>query len=256
MKLKTDAVNCLRKFQAHYLRIGTVQYWRTDGERTLTTAEMGAWLEERFAHHEKTVPGNSYQNGRAEAAIRVVMTIARCLRAQARFCKPMWLPCVRTATYLRRLHVSRRNERDVTLHELFFGERPSVLHLRKFGCRLYVRLNVQGDKMEPRARPAIMCGYDDDIVGGLHAFFPEVRKVFRTMDYIADETLIPGVTSKQLGTLSKAEMKGMDELQEAARQSDIAARDALLRDAGRAARCELERAARQADHHGHPGPQE
>ena len=110
--------------------------------------------------------------------------------------------------------------------------------------------------MEPRARPAIMCGYDDDIVGGLHAFFPEVRKVFRTMDYIADETLIPGVTSKQLGTLSKAEMKGMDELQEAARQSDIAARDALLRDAGRAARCELERAARQADHHGHPGPQE
>ena len=86
---------------------------------------------------------------------------------------------------------------------------------------------VQDDKMEPRARPAIMCGYDDDIVGGLHAFFPDVRKVFRTMDYVADETLIPGVTSKQLGTFSKAELKGMDELQEAARVSDIAARDAL-----------------------------
>ena len=41
MKLKTDAVACLRKFQAHYARIGTVQYWRTDGERTLTTTEMG-----------------------------------------------------------------------------------------------------------------------------------------------------------------------------------------------------------------------
>ena len=48
--------------------------------------------------------------------------------------------------------------------------------------------------------------------GSLHAFFPDMRKIFRTMDYIADESIILGVTSKQLGAYSTQELKSMDDL--------------------------------------------
>ena len=56
-----------------------------------------------------------------------------------------------------------------TPDELFFGRKPSVKHLRVWGCDVYVHVNkadrVKDSKLEVRARPGIFIGYQANRMG-------------------------------------------------------------------------------------------
>ena len=44
----------------------------------------------------------------------------------------------------------------MTPHERFFGWKPDLSHTRVFGCRVHVRLNVQGNKLNDRSKIGIL----------------------------------------------------------------------------------------------------
>ena len=206
LALKSDAVTVLGRFEAKYLSVGKIDQWRADNDSTITGTEMEAYLNMRAeqselgkrSHLEYTIPGNSYMNGRAENAIKVLTSMTRCLMKHANFCKAMWVPCMRAAAYIRRLTLTERDGREMTLHERFFGWKPDLSHMRVFGCRVYVRLNVQGTKLDDRSKIGILVGYEDDITAGYHVFIPAARKAYRSADVDFDETLFLGITAVSL----------------------------------------------------------
>ena len=142
----------------------------------------------------------------------------------------MWLGAMRTAAYLRRFMLTVCNDKIMTLHEAFFGWRPDLGHLRVYGCRVYVKINVQGDKLEAPSRMGVLVGFDDDITAGYHVFVPSARKVYRSADVTFDESLIPGVTSQQLGLVSKKSREAAQDVLEMQHELEIMRADAKYLD--------------------------
>jgi hypothetical protein len=74
------------------------------------------------------------------------------------------------------------------LYELLNLPKPSLAHLRAYGCRVYVwDTNIQkGDKMEPRSYIGYLVGYDSSNI--FRIWVPHRRTVIRARDVRFDET--------------------------------------------------------------------
>jgi transposase InsO family protein len=84
---------------------------------------------------EFTVHYTPEQNGVAERLNRTLITIAKALLFDAQLPPMFWGEAVNTANYLRnRLLIGPDS---MSPHEAFTRERPSVSHLRVFGCLAY-----------------------------------------------------------------------------------------------------------------------
>ena len=119
-----------------------------------------AWAASKGIHMDLTTPGKSAQNGVAESAIRAVDGMSRAMLAQSGFRDSFWEYSVVVAAYLKNLCLNRGSSHSVTPFEVFLGHRPSVRHLRVFGCVGYVRRSNYKKKDVFRAVRARLVGYD------------------------------------------------------------------------------------------------
>ena len=92
--------------------------------------------------------------------------------------KQFWAEAAMTAIYIKnRLPSSKRQ--DKTPFEIVNGIRPSVKHMRVFGCRVFVLTpKEKRSKWDPKAREGIFMGYE------------EVSKAYRVYDIEADRVVI------------------------------------------------------------------
>lgn len=69
-----------------------------------------------------------------------------------------WALAVTAAAYVNnRFPKSASKERSP--HELWYGKKPNLSHLRTWGCIAYVHPPYETDKLEPRSNKALMVGY-------------------------------------------------------------------------------------------------
>jgi hypothetical protein len=66
---------------------------------------------------------------------------------------------------------------DKTPHEVWSGKKPSLQHLRVFGCDAYVHVPKENSsKLDKKAEKCIFIGYKDG-VKGYNLWNPETKKI-------------------------------------------------------------------------------
>jgi hypothetical protein len=109
---------------------------------------------------EFTTPYTSYQNGASERLNRALVALIRAMLAYARLPRKLWAEAVMAASYLRnRLPIGPEGKSP---EEAYSGKKPSVAHLRVWGCVAYANLSKEqrdGDKLAPNAIRTALVGY-------------------------------------------------------------------------------------------------
>ncbi len=162
---------------------------RHDGAKEFDSKELDAFYASKGIEQQVTVPYAHQTNGTAERAIRTIVTIGRCLLHHASLDKSFWAEAAQTAIYIKNRLPSPKCDTK-TPFEMVYGDKPSVQHMRVFGCLAYALTPKEKRlKWDPKARECVFVGYQEsskayrlyDIEGG---------KVVISRDVKFDETVM------------------------------------------------------------------
>jgi len=162
-------------------------YGLTDDSARAYCAQEGIRLQIRAPYVEE-------QNGAAERSGKSLIERARCLMVTANLPLALAPEAYITAAYL----LNRTPTRSIqwkTPFEIAYHKKPSIAHLKLFGCRAYaLRTQIpRGDKLTPRALIGYLVGYDASNI--YRIWLPKARskahqgKVIRTRDVTFKEDL-------------------------------------------------------------------
>ena len=174
-----------RKFPQY--KVAIIQ---TDEEQILVNSnKFNAFIKDRF--WDTSPPYVHQPNGAIERAGQAILARGRALRIDSNLPKELWPEPIKAATDLLNLTpIYSLNWKSPLglLYELLNLPKPSLAHLRAYGCRVYVRdTNIQkGDKMEPRSYIGYLVGYDSSNI--FRIWVPHRRTVIRARDVRFDET--------------------------------------------------------------------
>ena len=136
-----------------------LQRLRSDRGGEYLGASFQGWLAEKGVVHQKTAPYSPQQNGKAERYNRTLEERTVAMLADANLEGNLWADAVVTANYT--LNRIPRQGRVQTPYEMTYGKRPSVGHLRTFGCRAYVLTPAPlRRKLQPRSKRGTFIGYE------------------------------------------------------------------------------------------------
>ncbi|KAG2759282.1 hypothetical protein Pcac1_g28657 [Phytophthora cactorum] len=155
-----------------------VKFVRHDGAREFATNSLKDFYEDEGIEQQTTVPYAHQTNGTAERAIRTIVTIGRSMLHHAKLDKRFWAEAAMTAIYVKNRLPSPKIEHK-TPFEIVYKSKPSVKHMRVFGCRTYILTPKEKRlKWDPKARAGIFLGYE------------EVSKAYRLYDIKAGQVVI------------------------------------------------------------------
>ena len=73
----------------------------------------------------------------------------------------LWAEAARTTVYVQNC-TSHRVLENKTPEEVFFSKKPEVIHLRIFGCPMYIHVpKEKGTKLDPSGNKGIFVGYSE-----------------------------------------------------------------------------------------------
>ena len=189
LKTKREALEKFKIFKALVenesgLRLRAL---RTDNGGEYMSHAFQDYLQSNGIRHELTAPYTPQQNGIAERLNRSIMERARSMLHHADLSNIFWAEAVHTANYLRNF-VPTKVLGDTCPEEVWTGYKPSVQHLRVFGCDAYVHIpREMRTKLDPRSQKGILVGY------GTHSSTYKVklegsRQAVFSRDVVFDET--------------------------------------------------------------------
>ena len=104
------------------------------------------------------MPGSPYQNGVVEIRNRTLMDMVRNMRSNSKLPESLWTEALKTTVYI--LNQVPTKVVHKTPFELWQGWKPSLQHIRVWGCPSEVRVyNPQEKKLESRTISAYFIGY-------------------------------------------------------------------------------------------------
>ncbi|KAG2758595.1 Retrovirus-related Pol polyprotein from transposon TNT 1-94 [Phytophthora cactorum] len=180
LRAKSESEDCIKtyimKVQKQFGK--KVKFVRHDGAREFATNSLKAFYEDEGIEQQTTVPYAHQTNGTAERAIRTIVTIGRSMLHHAKLDKRFWAEAAMTAIYVKNRLPSPKIEHK-TPFEIVYKSKPSVKHMRVFGCRTYILTPKEKRlKWDPKARAGIFLGYE------------EVSKAYRLYDIEAGQVVI------------------------------------------------------------------
>ena len=175
---------------------------RSDWGGEYMSGEFQQYLKSQGIRHETSTPGKPQQNGVAERMNRTIEEMARTLFNESGLPRFLWAEAVTTAAYIRNRCVSRSFKADQTPYERWYGEKPSVGHLRVFGSAAYAHIpsSFRGklDKKSVRMR---LVGYSGS--KGYRLYDPAKKQIFVRKDVVFNE----GVFSEDDSVESQNDVK-------------------------------------------------
>ncbi|MGZ5551084.1 MAG: hypothetical protein ACXW07_10085, partial [Nitrososphaeraceae archaeon] len=136
-----------------------LKYLHSDGGGEYNSNFLTDFCTNKGITKTSTTPNTPQHNGRAERAIRTLFDHARAMLAKCKLPLYFWAEAIAAATYLHnRCFVKRDTGR--TAEELFTGNKPSINHIKVFGCNAFISNHDKNlSKLENKARKGIMIGY-------------------------------------------------------------------------------------------------
>ncbi|KAG2879434.1 Retrovirus-related Pol polyprotein from transposon TNT 1-94 [Phytophthora cactorum] len=183
LRAKSESEDCIKTIKTYIMKVQKqfgkkVKFVRHDGAREFATNSLKAFYEDEGIEQQTTVPYAHQTNGTAERAIRTIVTIGRSMLHHAKLDKCFWAEAAMTAIYVKNRLPSPKIEHK-TPFEIVYKSKPSVKHMRVFGCRTYILTPKEKRlKWDPKARAGIFLGYE------------EVSKAYRLYDIEAGQVVI------------------------------------------------------------------
>ena len=160
---------------------------RSDNGGEYTSHVFSQYLQEKGIHHQKTVAYTPEQNGVAERANRTIMEVARCMLYEQNMDRKFWAEAVSTAVYLKDRNPTKALS-DMTPLEAWSGRKPTVAHLRSFGCKAYAHIPVQKrTKLDSKTIECTFVGYCNQSKA-YRVYDPTKDYVIITRDVIFNES--------------------------------------------------------------------
>lgn len=177
---------------------------RFDNAQEFVSASMKSFLESLGIEHETCVEYVHAQNGSAEAQIKRIQQVARSLLMGCNLPASCWGPAVMHANDL--LQYRPAGTMTESPRELLDGEKPSIAHLRTFGCAVYIPIPPpKRHKLGPQRTLGIYVGYDSHSI--IRYLEPKTGAMFRARfaDCVFDETLFPALGEPNVDPLATLE---------------------------------------------------
>ena len=137
-----------------------VKILRSDGGGEYISKEMRSHLAEEGIVQEFTMPYTPQQNGVAERFNRTLVEGVRAMLQSSGMPKGFWGEAALCFNHTHNRSPTTSLKNDVTPLEAWSGVKPSVYHLRAFGCKVSVHIPEQKrKKLDPKSYPGIFLGY-------------------------------------------------------------------------------------------------
>ena len=159
---------------------------KTDQDREFLNTNFDKYLEENNISRQLSTIYTPQQNGYIERDNRIVMKMARSLIYAKDLPLKLWAEAVNTAVYILNRTINHQLG-NITPYECWFGEKPSVQHLRIFGSLAWVFINRQArSKLDPKSLRAYFVRYS--LTSRAYRFWnPVTDKILESNDYTVDE---------------------------------------------------------------------
>ncbi len=162
-----------------------VKEFHSDGGGEYTSSELKDYFISKGIRNTITCKGTPQHNGIAERYNRTLFNTARCLLQQSKLSLEFSEYAIRTASYLLEFRLSV-TDKSKTAYELFYSKKPSISHLRVFGCDSFVHTS-ENSKLEARASRGIFVGYSDYNINGYEILLIEENKLITSRDVMFEE---------------------------------------------------------------------
>lgn len=189
LKEKSDAFEKFKIFKAmvESETKQSIKMFRTDRGGEFTSSEFNKFCEEAGIQRQLTAPYTPQQNGVVERRNKTLMEMTRSILKHMGVPNSFWGEATRHATYLIN-RVVTRSLNDQTPYELYRGRKPSVKHLRVFGCIGYAKVEKPHlRKLDDRSRELVHLGIEP----GSKAYRlvdPRSKRIVVSRDVVFDET--------------------------------------------------------------------
>ena len=139
------------------LRIKTL---RSDRGGEFTSDEFSKYCIDHGIKRQLIAPYSPQQNGVVKRKNKTVVSMVRAMLKAKDLPRELWGEAVSTCVYILN-RSSTKALQGQTPHEKWTGKKPSVDHLRTFGCIVHVRDTRRHlSKLEDRSQPMIFIGYE------------------------------------------------------------------------------------------------
>ena len=148
----------------------------SDGGGEFKNQVISDWYKGKGIEHQIVGP-NAPQSNPCERANQTIFKLHTAFMKQSGFPRFLWTEAAIMATYVKN-RVPCKSTDGKTPYEVFFGHRPSMGHIRKFGCLCYVYVHPNDRKFKSSDRSKIgylvgMC----DSTNRYKIYFPDSRIV-------------------------------------------------------------------------------
>ncbi|UYV60538.1 K02A2.6-like [Cordylochernes scorpioides] len=173
----------LEKFKEFVKRVRTetgnkIKRFRTDNGTEFLNKNFSDYLKSLGIVHELTAPYTPEQNGISERDNRTIVESSRCLLHGRKMPLELWAEAVNTAVYLLN-RCTTKVLGNSTPYEIWYKRKPSILHLKTFGCNAYVHIPKDNrKKLDKMSIRTFFVGYT------------ETNKNYRMWDPIARKIII------------------------------------------------------------------
>ena len=168
-----------------------IRGWMSDAGGEYTSKAFVDMMKEKGIQINQSVPHAHQQNGHAERIIRTLTEKAESMRLQARLPQSWWEFALDHAAHVYNRTPMRRLEWR-TPTERLHKERPTVEHLRVFGCAAYVFIpaEVRENKLAPKSELMVYLGNHPGGKGWIFMCRPN-NVIFSATQATFDESMYP-----------------------------------------------------------------
>uniref|UniRef100_A0AAV1VB90 Integrase catalytic domain-containing protein n=1 Tax=Peronospora matthiolae TaxID=2874970 RepID=A0AAV1VB90_9STRA len=189
LRSKSESEDCTKNY---ILKIQTqfgkkIKFVRHDGAHEFATNSIKTFYEDQGIEQQVTVPYAHQTNGTAERAIRTIVTIGRSLLHHEKLEKCFWTEAAMKAIYIKNRLPSPKIDHK-TPFEIVYKSKPSVKHMRVFGCQAYIlTLKVKRMKCDSKARVRMFMGYEE-ASKAYRVYDIEVGQAVISRDFTSDKS--------------------------------------------------------------------
>jgi transposase InsO family protein len=188
MRQKSEVFTIFKKFKifvekqsGHFIKV-----LRSDNGKEYTSNEFDNFCEVEGVDRQLTVGYTPQQNGVSERKNQTVMEMAKSMLHEKKLPKAFWAEAVYTAVYLLN-RCPTKAVWNMTPIEAWNGRKPSVTHLKVFGCICYAQVpKEKRRKLDEASEKCIFIGYSSQSKG-YKVYNLKSKKVVVSRDVLFDE---------------------------------------------------------------------
>ncbi|CAN6573251.1 unnamed protein product [Malus baccata var. baccata] len=218
MKYKSESFERFKEFKNKVEKQTgkQIKILRSDRGGEYLSNEFLDYLKECGIVSQWTPPGTPPHNGVSERRNRTLMNMVRSMMSSADIPISFWGYALHTVAYL--LNAVPSKSVPQTPYEIWYGKKPSLKHVKIWGCTTYVKKQDAG-KLEARSVKCYFVRYPKQTYG-YEFYHPDDQKVFiaRTAIFMEDEFVLNGTSKRKIEL--KEINKINDEPQTSTRQVD------------------------------------